>query len=67
MSKIIMLFWVMTSSGEITEPQRIGDDTIGFRTMEACEIAAESLTETNPKEQRTHGYAVIAKCIEVPR
>lgn len=63
MTKIIMLFWVLTAEGQITEPQEIG----GFLSMEACEVAAESLTEKNPKEQRTHGYAVIATCVEVPK
>lgn len=63
MTKIIMLFWVLTAEGQITEPQEIGN----FRSMEECEAAAVSLTESNPKEQRTHGYAVIATCVEVPK
>lgn len=63
MTKIIMLFWVMTTNGDITEPQEIGN----FLTMEACEIAAESLTESNPKEKRTYGYAVVATCLSVPK
>jgi len=61
MTKIILLFWVITSS-DITEPQQIGN----FMTMEACRIAADSLTEPNPKDTVT-GYAVVAKCVVVPK
>ena len=62
MTKIIMMFWVLTNSN-ITEPVEIGN----FRTMEECEVAAHSLTVSNPKEKRTFGYVVIARCIEVPK
>lgn len=61
MTKIVMIFWVL-ANGSITEPQEIGN----FKTMGECETAAESLTVSNPREKRTYGYAVIAKCILVP-
>lgn len=63
MTKIIMLFWVLSHSGDVTEPQKIE----GFVSMEACQIAAESLTESNPKEKATHRYAVVAQCLQVPK
>ena len=63
MTKVVMLFWVLSHSGEITEPQRIE----GFKTIEACEVAAESLTESNPKEKATYRYAVVAQCLQVPK
>ena len=63
MTKIIMLFWVLTDTGAVTEPQEIGN----FRTMEECEVAAVSLTETNAKLKATHKYAIIAQCIVVPK
>lgn len=63
MTKIIMLFWVLHGSDGITEPQTFE----GWRSMSECETAAESLTESNPREQRTHDYAVIATCMEVPK
>ena len=62
MTKIVLMFWVMTS-GDVTEPQEIGS----FPSMEACQIAAESLTASNPKEKKTYKYAVIAQCISVPK
>jgi hypothetical protein len=62
MTKIILLFWVITN-GDITEPQEIGS----FKSMEACQVAAESLTESNPKEKRTYKYNVIATCVVVPK
>lgn len=62
MTKIILLFWVITN-GNITEPQEIGN----FLSMEACEIAAESLTEANPKEKKTYRYNVVAMCMVVPK
>lgn len=65
MTKVILIFWVMTNTG-LSEPQTIGADGLGFTTMEACQIAAESLTEPNPKDT-TSSYAVIAKCVTVPR
>lgn len=63
MTKIIMLFWVLTDGGQITEPQRIE----GFMSMEACQVAAESFTESNPRSEATHKYAKIAMCLEVPK
>ena len=61
MTKIVLLFWVLTDGGNITEPQQFD----GWLTMHACLTAAESLTEENPKV--TNKYAVIAQCVEVPR
>jgi hypothetical protein len=61
MMKIMLIWWVMTDSG-ITEPVEYD----GWVSMEACEIAAESLTEPNPKDDSA-GFAVIARCVEVPK
>ena len=61
MTKIILLLWVITN-GDITEPQEIGN----FMTMAECEVAAESLTESNPKAKMTYKYNIVATCIEVP-
>lgn len=63
MTKIIMLFWVLTDAGQVTEPIEYD----GWRSMEECRTAAESFTESNPKLRNTHRYAVIATCVEVPK
>jgi len=60
--KVILLFWVMVNNG-VTDPQRIE----GFKTMEDCQAAAESLTEANPKAKQTYKYALVAQCLEVPK
>lgn len=62
MTKIILLFWVLSDVG-VSEPQEID----GWRTMEECEAAAVSLTEANPKSQNTYRYALIAQCLTVPK
>jgi hypothetical protein len=62
MTKIIMVWWVITSAGEITEPV-VWE---GWMSMEACEIAAESFTAPNPKS-RTHKYGIVASCQVVPK
>ena len=59
MTKTVLILWAL-ANGVITEPQEIGN----FKTMAECEIAAESLTESNPRDE-TGSYAVIAKCAEV--
>jgi hypothetical protein len=61
MTKIILLFWVLTANGNITEPQRFE----GWSSMAECEVAAVSLTEENIQLKATHKYAVIARCIQV--
>ena len=61
MTKIVMVWFVMTGA-TVTEPV----EWDGWRSMEECKIAAESFTEPNPKDNAT-GYAVIAKCVEIPK
>lgn len=63
MTKIIMLWWVLTDGGQITEPQKFE----GWRSMQECQTAAESFTMSNPKHQATFKYAVAAMCVEVPK
>lgn len=63
MNKIILLFWVLSSDGSVTEPQEFD----GWFSMAECEVAAESLTESNAKAKATYKYAVIAQCITVPK
>lgn len=62
MIRYALLFWVL-HGGNVTEPQMIE----GFRTEQECLVAAESLTESNPREETTHRFAVIARCVVVPR
>jgi len=61
MTKIVLYWWVMTATGGITEPIEID----GWKTMEECEIAAESFTISNPKIKNEIHYAVIAICKKV--
>lgn len=63
MTKIVLLFWILTDGGQITEPQKFE----GWKSMSECETAAESLTESNPKLRNTYKYAMIATCVEVPK
>lgn len=63
MMKIVMLWWVLTDAGQITEPQRFE----GWRSMDECETAAESLVMSNPRQQATFKYNVAAMCMEVPK
>lgn len=63
MNKIILLFWVLSSDGSVTEPQEID----GWFDMAECEAAAVSLTESNPKAKATYKYAVVAQCLTVPK
>jgi hypothetical protein len=58
-----MLFWVLTETGQVTEPR----EWDGWKTMEECETAAESFTEANPKLRNTYRYAIVAQCVEVPK
>ena len=63
MNKIVMLFWVLTDAGQVSQPERIE----GWRSMDECETAAESLVVSNPQMKATFKYNVAAMCIEVPR
>lgn len=60
MTKIIMLFWVLSPKGDIVAHE-IGD----WYTMERCNAAAVSLTEPNPADGWSPLIAV--RCMEVPK
>lgn len=62
MTKIILLFWAMVP-GDITETTIIE----GWRSMEECETAAESLTASNPTTTPDMAMNVVAMCQVVPK
>ena len=62
MTKIVLLFWAMVP-GDITEVTIID----GWRSMEECETAAESLTASNPVNIPDMAFNVVAMCQVVPR
>ncbi len=63
MTKIVMLWWVLTDAGQVTQPEVIE----GWRSLAECETAAVSLTESNPRLRATYKYNVAAVCMEVPK
>lgn len=60
--KIVLIWWVMSNAGAITEPV----EWDGWMTMKECETALESFTEPNLKTQ-TWRYAIVGYCVERPR
>lgn len=63
MTKIVMVWWIITANGFSTEPV----EWDGWMSMEECETAAESFTETNPRRTSPVQYGIVAKCVEVPK
>jgi hypothetical protein len=61
MTEIVLFLWVITS-GDIALTQ-----IDGFLSMEACEAAAESFTENNPKKVNDIPFGMVAKCEIVPK
>lgn len=62
MTKIVLMFWALVP-GDVTEVTLID----GWFSMEECETAAESLTESNPRTIADMKMNVVAKCMEVPK
>jgi hypothetical protein len=61
-TKIILIFWAFTTSGS---PEKTIIE--GWRSMEACVIAAESLTASNPTLIADMKLRLVAKCVVVPK
>ena len=62
MSKIVLIWWVVTSSGQITEPI----EWDGWMSMDECETALESFTEPGP-QSTTFNYGIVGYCKEIPK
>jgi len=60
MTKIVLVWWVISSTGAVTQPI----EWDGWLTMKSCEIALESFTAPNPKAT-DYKYGIIGKCVEV--
>jgi hypothetical protein len=62
MTKIVMIWWVITNAGAITEPV----EWDGWKSITECETALESFTHPG-LQTRTWKFGIVGYCKEIPK